>query len=92
MIQLQCPRALHPLVSFTVGGLFGAPISQHARKDKCCIWSLKILGPSWRALFPPCMHVLVNSNDGGSAAFNARESRGLQGDVRMNKKASVTVI
>ena len=38
MVQFECPRVIHPLVSFTFGVYCGVSISQYAGKGKCCIW------------------------------------------------------
>ena len=41
MVQLECPKVIHPLVSFTFIVNWGVPFSIHAGKGKCCIWILK---------------------------------------------------
>ena len=40
MVQFECPRVIHPLVSFTFGVHCGVPFSPDAGKGKCCIWLL----------------------------------------------------
>ena len=41
MIQFECPRVIHPLVSFTFGVNSGLPFSLDAGKGKCCMWPFK---------------------------------------------------
>ena len=36
MVQFECPRALHPLLSFTSGVHYGVPILLHAGKENAC--------------------------------------------------------
>ena len=38
MVQFECPRVKHPLVSFTFGSSVGCPFPLHAGKGKCCMW------------------------------------------------------
>ena len=38
MVQFECVRVIHPLVSFSFRVSCGVPFSQHAGKGKCCIW------------------------------------------------------
>ena len=38
MVQFECPRVTHPLVSFTFGAHCGVPFSLDAGKGKCCMW------------------------------------------------------
>ena len=41
MVQLECPRVIHPLVSLTFGVHCGVPFPLDAGKGKCCMWLLK---------------------------------------------------
>ena len=38
MVQFECPRVIHPLVSVTFGVHCRLPFSLHAGKGKCCMW------------------------------------------------------
>ena len=38
MVQLECPRVIHPLLSFTFGFHYGVPFPLHAGKGKSCMW------------------------------------------------------
>ena len=38
MVQLECPKVTHPLVSLTFGVHCGVPFPLHAGKGKCCMW------------------------------------------------------
>ena len=40
MVQFECPRVIHPLVSLTFGVHCGLSFSLHAGKGKCCIWAV----------------------------------------------------
>ena len=41
MVQYECPRVIHPLVSFTFEVRFGVPFSLDAGKWNCCMWLVK---------------------------------------------------
>ena len=41
MIQFECPKVIHSLVSLNFGVYCGVPFSLHTGKWKCCMWSVK---------------------------------------------------
>ena len=62
MVQFECPRVIHPLVSLTFGVHCGMPFSLYAVKGKCCMWPVnKVEIYLWKMGFMDCKWSNLNA-------------------------------